>query len=359
MTINFRSGLPGTIWSIVLVCAGGCATVQHGSTANCPLANVPRELDKTNLPTYVIEPPDILLIDALRVVPLPPYRIEPLDILYLSVEKALPTTPIQGPYLVETDGMIHLGAPYGSVRVSGMTLEQAKSAIKEFLEKKPLEKAGEIVLNPIQSRGLQQIKGEHLVRPDGTVSLGSYGEVNVTGLTLAQAKVAIEKQLSKYLLNPEVTVDVFAYNSKLYYIISDGAGAGQQLYRLPSTGNDTVLDAISQVSGLSPVSNKRRIWVARPGPAGSPCDQILPVDWLGIVERGRSETNYQLLPGDRLYIHSDPLVTIDTYLARIIQPFERAVGYILLSNGAVISLRDPGSNTAAGVLGTGTGGILR
>ena len=43
------------------------------------------------------------------------------------------------------------------------------------------------------------ISGERLVRPDGKISLGLYGEVQVRGLTLPQIKVAIIKQLRKFL----------------------------------------------------------------------------------------------------------------------------------------------------------------
>ena len=38
-------------------------------------------------------------------------------------------------------------------------------------------------------------------------------------------------------------MDVQGFNSKLYYVILDGGGAGQQVVRLPVTGNETVLDA--------------------------------------------------------------------------------------------------------------------
>ena len=44
---------------------------------------------------------------------------------------------------------------------------------------------------------------------------------------------------------------MFAYNSKVYYVITEGAGAGDLVARLPITGNETVLDAISQINGLS------------------------------------------------------------------------------------------------------------
>ena len=81
----------------------------------------------------------------------------------------------------------------------------------------------------------------------------------------------------------QVAVDVLAYNSKVYFVIFDGGGFGQQVFRLPATGNETVLDAVSLVQGLAPISSKRRIWLARPAPANSGCSQILPVDWNAIT----------------------------------------------------------------------------
>src|SRR5271163_2751776 len=47
--------------------------------------SAPTEMLKTSLPTYVIEPPDTLLIDAVKLVPKPPYKIEPLDVLQVLV----------------------------------------------------------------------------------------------------------------------------------------------------------------------------------------------------------------------------------------------------------------------------------
>src|SRR5262245_38001201 len=186
----------------------------------------PNELNKTLMPSYIIEPPDILLIE---------YR------------------PV-----------------------------------------KPLE-------------GTQPIRGQHLVNPDGTVRLGSYGQVRVAGLTLDAARQAIADLLRP--LDTEfnikfLSVDVLAYNSKVYYVITDGAGYGAPVRRFHSTGNETVLDAISLIDGLPPVSSKKHIWVARRNSNGG-FDSMLPVDWIGITQRGSTSTNYQVLPGDRIYVQSD------------------------------------------------------
>jgi polysaccharide export outer membrane protein len=271
-----------------------CADTEEGTCDIC----VPTELCKVSLPPYRLEPPDILVIDTLRMIPLPPYRIEPMDVLVVNVAQALPNQPISGTYGVTPDGLLNLGFAYGAVRVAGMTLEEAETALRNLLKKTLNDPQISVALGQI--RAVQQTRGEHLIGPDGTISLGTYGDVYVAGMTRGQAKCAIEQHLSQFLLNPQISLAVYAYNSKVYYVITDGAGYGQQIYRFPATGNETVLDAISNIAGLPAQASRKKIWVARPAPPCHPCDQILPVDWLAIVEGGSTKTNYQIFPGDRI-----------------------------------------------------------
>ncbi len=329
-------GVVAGAWAALAVClaGAGCQTYSGHRPAPPCTEDMPRELAKVSLPEYVVEPPDILLIDALRVVPLPPYRVEALDTLLIQVPEAPATAPVGGAYQVTSEGTVDFGPPYGAVSVIGKTLEEARAAIDQalgrFLEAKP---KSSVALG--QGRALQQIRGEHLVRPDGSVGLGVYGSVPVAGLTLRQVKEAVERHLSQILLRPEVSVDVAGFNSKVYYIIFDGAGFGQQLIRQPITGNETVLDALSLVNGLPAQSSRHRIWVARPAPPEVGADQILPVCWDAITKGGRPATNYQLLPGDRIYVHADPLIKTDNVIAKITAPIERVLGTILLSNAVV------------------------
>jgi polysaccharide export outer membrane protein len=298
-----------------------------------PRSPLPTEIQKVAHPPYVVEPPDILLIDAVRLVPRPPYRIEPLDVLIVQVSETFPNQPIAGAYTVSPEGTIALGFSYGTVRIAGLTVEQAEVVIRNHLSKVLKDPKVSVALG--QFRGLQQIRGEHLVRQDGTIGLGTYGCVFVTGLNLCQAKQVIERHLSQYLQDPEISLDVLAYNSKVYYVIFDGGGFGQQVYRFPITGNETVLDAIGNAAGLTAVSSRKRIWVARPSPANHECDQVLPVDWRAITEGGSTATNYQLFPGDRIYVKADKLIEIDNALAKVIAPIERLLGVTLLGTAVV------------------------
>jgi polysaccharide export outer membrane protein len=321
-----------------LFLAVGCS---HTIPPAVPIVDIPRELMKVNLPPYVIEPPDILLLDAVRVVPLPPYKINPLDQLLITATNTLPNEPISGIFPVEPEGTVKLGTSYGSVSVVDLSTEQAKDAITRHLS--TIVKDPQVVVSLAQSRAMQQIRGEHLVRPDGTVSLGVYGSAYVAGLTIDAAKAAVEAQLGKFLYRPEISLDVGAYNSKVYYVISDGAGSGEQVTPLPCTGNETVLDAVGKVGGLSPVSSKKRIWISRPAPADCGVDQVLPIDWVALTQRGRTGTNYQVLPGDRVYVMSAPAIQLDSYLARIYAPIERTLGLWLLASEVGANRRSNGN----------------
>lgn len=319
---------------VVIGLASGCRT-----PAPIAVPAVPRELQKVSHPPYVIEPPDVLQLDLISAVPKPPYRVRPLDVVGVVVPNALPIAPVSGAFSIGPDGTIDLGAPYGTVEIAGRTLDELRGVVEKHLAKDI--KTPLVSVSLVQTRGGQQVRGPHLVRSDGAVGLGTYGSVSVVGLTVPQAKQAIEEHLKAYFLDPEIALDVVGYNSKTYYVVFDYGTAGQQVTRLPITGNETVLDGISQLNGLPTIADASRITLSRPGPDGCP-PQIFPVDWRAIVEDGDTRTNYQVLPGDRVLVKAYQLVEADAKLARLIAPIERLLGVTLLGSSTVNNIRtDP------------------
>ena len=114
---------------------------------------------------------------------------------------------------------------------------------------------------------------------------------------------------------------------------------GDGVYRFPITGNETVLDALSQIHGLTGVSSKK-IWIARPSPCGDEA-QILPVDWKGVTALGKACTNFQVLPGDRVFVAEDKLIALDTGIAKLTTPLERVMGFSLLGAGTATRFSGP------------------
>lgn len=257
----------------------------------------------------------------------------------LTVPRKLPAAgaePIEGVNVVQA--LPHHPVPaYGPPPVPR---EQARITLPAYV----IDPPDVLLIESTQKLPDQPIRGQHLVRPDGYVSLGIYGDVFVTGMTIQQAKEAIAEKLKERIKDFEIrnlAVDVAAYNSKFYYVISDGGGFGEQVTRFPVTGNETVLDAISQIGGLGAVSSKKHIWVARTkGGHG----QTLPVDWCGIALHGRTETNYQVMPNDRVYVKAKGIVTFDTALGRFLSPIERMLGVTLLGANTVNQITNRNNN---------------
>ena len=246
-------------------------------------------------PSYApTPPPDGAVPRELSKVVLPPYVIEPPDELLVQIY----TPPDQ-----------HLGRD---------------------------EKNFSYALTPVP------VDGRHLVRMDGTINLGIYGSVQVAGLTLDQARERIRtfilEQSGRKPGTIQVSVDVLAYNSKVYYVITDGAGYGEQVYPFPVVGSETVLDAMGRINGLPQVASKRDIWVARRSPNGGP-EQILPVCWEEITKEGITRTNYQVLPGDRIYVSSQWIIKSNNNLRKIIAPIEQMFGITLLGSETVNSIK--------------------
>jgi polysaccharide export outer membrane protein len=180
-----------------------------------------------------------------------------------------------------------------------------------------------IIVEVLEALPGRPISGERLVRPDGKICLGFYGEVHVRGLTVRQVKEKIVLHLRRFLpdevlgiveTNDEgqwqevapgdssrVFVDVTGYNSKNYFIQGDVACPG----KLPCTGNDTVLDALNHAGGLIASADSANIRLIRPARGGRPA-RVYRVDHEAILEHGECATNYQLFPGDRIVVGRRP-----------------------------------------------------
>ncbi len=340
MSATYRHLVLIPLLAIVFGPSVGCYSLHKDAPLmatpdRCP-DETPRELYKTALPEYRIEPPDILSIEAVRLLPGNDYKMHVQDVatvaIFVSAETPLfNVDPAE--FVVGLDGSIDLGPTYGAVQIAGLTIADAKKRVEAAVGKQVKAELANVSFRVSALPVMQPIAGEHLVGPDGKVNLGSYGTVSVVGMTVTEASDAIERHLAPHMSEPQVAVSVFAYNSKKYYIVTEGGGLGDTVSMFPITGNDTVLDAIANVNGLDSVSSKK-IWVARP--TSDNCKvQILPVDWRAITAQGATATNYQLMPGDRVFVAEDSFIAFDNNLGKVLAPFERVMGFAMLGVGTL------------------------
>jgi len=324
--------------ALCLWAAAGCHAVDFytpamdGSTP--PELAMPCELSKVSLPAYRIEPPDMVRLEVLKLVPRSTYRIDAHDVLKIRACNVLLQQPIDDFFLVEGDGIVTLPPAYGVVRVEGLTMEEAAAAITKSLRqflRNPI-----VTVQLIRSAATKDISADYQVAPDGTITISHFGAVPLAGKTVTEARLAIQEHLSQYFDSPTVGVAMSGYNSKAYYIITAGTFAGESIQRYPITGNETVLDALCQIKDEKAIKvTSKTMWVARPTPGRAGEEEILPVDWEAIARGGIAKTNYQLMPGDRLYLVDDSLVAMNSYVTVLTAPIQRLLSITSLGASTV------------------------
>jgi protein involved in polysaccharide export with SLBB domain len=175
---------------------------------------------------------------------------------------------------------------------------------KTLLPTYVVEPGDVLLVQPVDLDSPMRLPGDQTVLLDGTIDLGKYGRPVVAGKTLA----AIEADLKTWMKAQSndagaVTVRLVNRVSKVYYVLGEVNAPGS----FPVSGRETVLDAIIAAGGLNSRASQKRIILSRPsGPCN--CRFVLPVCYRHIVQIGDTSTNYQIQPGDRIFVPGRNLV---------------------------------------------------
>lgn len=149
----------------------------------------------------------------------------------------------------------------------------------------------------IHVAGRDEFKGQRTVAPDGTLSLGQYGSVRVEGLTLPAVARAVAEPIG---VRPEdVHVRVTEFASR--HLILVGEVVGRQR-RIPYQGQETVLDVLQRVGGITPGAEPTEIYVVRSHVGDLQRPEVFHVDLQSIVLEQDQSTNIRVRPYDQIYV---------------------------------------------------------
>jgi protein involved in polysaccharide export with SLBB domain len=143
-----------------------------------------------------------------------------------------------------------------------------------------------------------------LVAMDGTISGEPFsGPVHVAGLTLEEAQAAIRKQLPEPLRISTLGTRMIGYNSKVAYVSTKNGGAGDDVVRVaveyPLSADNNVGKLLKTVYGLKGIPTGAKITLCA---AGVKEDDARKIIWDAATSAPTAETNYPLLPGDRIFV---------------------------------------------------------
>lgn len=194
--------------------------------------------------------------------PLPPHRVEAGDVLVIEPNDFDSPVRLHSDQTVQQDGVIELG-DYGRMAVIGLTTEEIQRQVQTRVASREAEK-----------RPTRIALTSHLDHGSPAEEIVDYG----------------------------VTVRLVNKESGQFYVMGEVNAPGSY----PLLGAETVLDAMIAAGGLSDRANEHKVILTRPQLDGQP-RQILPVCYKQILQLGDVSTNYQLRPGDRIFV---PSITI-------------------------------------------------
>ena len=171
---------------------------------------------------------------------------------------------------------------------------------KHLLPPYIVEPGDVLLVQPTDLDSPVRLPGDQPVLPDGTINLGKYGQVVVAGKTvediagMVRATVEAQGKGAGFIM-----VRLVTRASKVYYVLGEVNAPGAY----PLAGRETVLDGLLAAGGLNDRASRKNIILSRPSPPDA-CRVVLPVCYPAIVQSGDTTTNYQLAPGDRIYVPS-------------------------------------------------------
>ncbi len=148
------------------------------------------------------------------------------------------------------------------------------------------------------------------IAPDGTISYLQAQNINVAGLTIDEARLAIEKGLSSNFRSPRVIITPQEVGSKRFTILGKVINKGVVTLERPITLVEAIANAGGIETGLFErntieLADLDRSFVSRKG-------QQLPVDFRRLLNDGDMKQNIEIEPNDFIFIAST--ITNDYYV---------------------------------------------
>jgi protein involved in polysaccharide export with SLBB domain len=166
------------------------------------------------------------------------------------------------------------------------------------------------------------------IGPDGRVDLGSLGHPRVEGRTPAEvARIVGEESGSP---TGQVSARVIEYNSQEIYVFGEVTG----LHRaVPYQGQETVLDLLQRIGGITRGAAPDDVFVVRPHIAEGTRPEVFHVDLHAIVLKNDQKTNLRLLPFDQVHVGQTRQAKVERCIPPCLRPLYQSLSGTLPDSG--------------------------
>lgn len=144
----------------------------------------------------------------------------------------------------------------------------------------------------------------YIVRPDGKLNFPLIGEIDVNGLTVYEFTNLLTKELSEYIINPKITVNVAKLGTTRVFVM--GEVSKQGMYELSKSHR--VMDALGAAGGFTQKAAKKDIYLVRN--VGREGENVQKLNILNYMKKGDMSQNVVLQEGDCLFLTSNHKITL-------------------------------------------------
>ena len=191
-------------------------------------------------------------------------------------------------------------------KVPAQVFEQATAKTKKpFMDPKTIEELnaaahGEYVLGPgdrllLEIWDQQGLSGEHVIGPDGMMTLPLVGPAQVSGLTRGAAAHEIKEKLARYYKDLSVNLKIIEYKNNRVFVL----GRVEQPGLVALEGQATLLEVLARVGSITARGTSSSL---------ASCavirgkDMVIWVDLNELLHNGNLRLNLNLANGDIVYI---------------------------------------------------------
>lgn len=136
-----------------------------------------------------------------------------------------------------------------------------------------------------------EFSGQHMIRPDGKITINLVGEVPAAGLTPEQLGSNIREKLKKVLVDPDVSVAVTQVNSRRYFIEGEVLKPGEYKLVVPTH----IFEALVNAGGFKDFAKQTDIRILR----GS---KVFHFNYKSAAKGKNADQNILLEPGDIIIV---------------------------------------------------------
>ncbi|MEW6169998.1 MAG: polysaccharide biosynthesis/export family protein [Candidatus Omnitrophota bacterium] len=248
--------------------------------------------------------------------------------------------------IVRPDGRISFPL-VGDILAEGLTLTELDDLMTEKL--KAYIKYPEVSIMVMDfgqsgfgsSKILEQLPQKIIVRPDGRISFPFVGEIMARGLTLPELDDKLTIELAKFIVSPEVYINLAQIGGKRVIVLGEVHSPGV----FKPQDNARILDVIALAGGYTKDAALGTVILIRGGLSDPRPEKI---NLANIMKRGDLRQNVYIQPEDIVFVPKNIVADVNYILEQLLGP--------LKSSGAATTSIKTIRERATPFLATGTVG---